>query len=143
MRHWAWINRLWWLVVLPWALIIALLLWVAPVWAGHEEVGVPITMQVTAYCYYPKAPLKCDHKPGKHKGVTATGKKVKLGMCAADWAYLPPGSIVLIPGYGLCVIEDRGVDVVGWTVDVFLGSPKEAKEWGRQTLDVTLLQWGR
>lgn len=44
-------------------------------------------MDITTY-----APTK--KQCGNTRGVTASGHKIKNGMCAADWKFYPPGTII-------------------------------------------------
>lgn len=119
----------------------------SPVFIGPPAplypLGVEIRFRVTAYCVSRKHPEQCDHKYVKAwHGLTATGKKAQVGYCAADWDIIPPGSILYVPGYGRCQIEDRGSEVKGLHLDVFVVGPREAKAWGLKWLTVRLVRWG-
>jgi len=152
------VKALWyWLVIVPWAVAAALLLWAARC-EGHEPafigppapatIGIQLDMVVTAYCVYNKRPTECDHgyNPAWHNK-TASGQVPKRGLCAAHWDIWPRGTVFYIPGYGRCEVADKGGRGEGgrW-LDVFMGqgpsAVKEAKQWGRQTLKVTLIRWG-
>ena len=52
-------------------------------------------------------------------GRTSTGSWARSGECAVDPRYIPFGSIIRIPGVGVCRAEDTGGAVVGWHVDVW------------------------
>lgn len=99
---------------------------------------VVIPMHVTAYHPYPPSVAV-----KKVYGYTATKKWVLPGMCAADWRFLPPGSLVKVPGYGLCTIEDSGNEIKGWELDVFFPFYEDAVAWGHPVLPVEVLRWGR
>lgn len=80
----------------------------------------------------------CVHAPcvNRETGLTKSGKKVKRGMCAADWAVYPRGSRFYVPGYGLCVVEDTGRLVRGKHLDLFFDDIRDAKKWGVKYLTV-------
>ncbi len=74
-------------------------------------------------------------------GITASGKKVKVGMVANNW--LPFGTKVFIKGLGEFTVEDRGNKKYFGTkeekrqcIDVYMDSHKEAKEFGVKFLKV-------
>ena len=83
-------------------------------------------------------------KGEKGYGVTATGTDVKEGRTiAADWAVLPPGTVVEIEGLeGTYVVEDRGGGVDGNHIDLYIESLLRAKDWGRQERSVWVVEWG-
>ncbi len=83
---------------------------------------------------YSSGPLK-----GKLKrvGVTASGTKAKKGTVAADTRFYPFGTVMDVPGYGMCRVEDRGGAIQGPArIDLFFDSHKEALQWGRKRLSV-------
>ena len=105
--------------------------------------GVTIIMTVTAYCHDERQPKKCDSKPKEIvDGITASGKRVRVGFCAADWSIFPRGTILYVPDYGRCVVEDQGGDIKGRKLDVFMASPKAARAWGVRAIPVRLIRWG-
>ena len=70
-------------------------------------------------------------------GVTASGTKAKKGTVAADTRFYPFGTIMDVPGYGLCRVEDRGGAIQGPArIDLFFDSHKEALQWGRKRVSV-------
>ena len=92
-------------------------------------------MIVTGYCNHPV----CINDPRWQDGMTATGTKARVGVCAADWDVLPVGTKLFVPGYGGCTVEDKGGKVRGGHIDLFFETYKEAKEWGKQILEVELV----
>ena len=61
------------------------------------------------------------------------------GTIAADTRYYKFGTRLYVPGYGYGVIEDRGSAIKGPTrLDLYYSSHSEAREWGRQYLNVTI-----
>lgn len=102
----------------------------------HSLVTLPVT--TTGYC--PGPPCVTGRWAD---GYTATGKRVRVGHCAADWSHFPPGTKFRVPGYGPCVVEDSGRLVKGRHLDLYFRTAREAREWGRQQTTVTLVRWGR
>ncbi|MDI3516740.1 MAG: hypothetical protein PWP09_806 [Thermotogota bacterium] len=88
-----------------------------------------------------------DGKPPIHPTFkrTATGGFVRAyRTVAADFRFLPPGSIVYIPFFkdwpnrGFFVVEDTGGAVVGKKIDVFVHDPELASRFSRY-LDVYIV----
>jgi 3D (Asp-Asp-Asp) domain-containing protein len=98
-----------------------------------------IEMEVTAYC----ACVRCCGPNAQ--GLTASGRDVSYNagrFVAADTRLLPFGTKLSIPGYhdGIAVeVIDRGGAIKGRKLDVYFPSHEEARQWGRQTLQVTVL----
>jgi 3D (Asp-Asp-Asp) domain-containing protein len=76
-------------------------------------------------------------------GRTATNKVARRGHIAADWRLFPPGTRLYVPGYGEAVVEDRGGQVKGYHLDLFVDSREEALRWGIRNLDVYVIEKGR
>jgi len=73
----------------------------------------------------------------KKVGVTACGTKAKKGTVAADTRFYPFGTVMDVPGYGMCRVEDRGGAIKGPArIDLFFNSHKEALQWGRKRVSV-------
>lgn len=96
---------------------------------------------VTAY-----APTDPDSVDGfDYEGdptVTATGTKVREGICAADFRRLPPGTVLNVPGHVIVVVEDTGSAMrkaEGIHIDLCMESRADALEWGRQELAIEIL----
>ncbi|MCK5843113.1 MAG: 3D domain-containing protein [Victivallales bacterium] len=90
-----------------------------------------------------KPPFKPVYSSGslkgkpKEVGVTASGTQAKKGTVAADTRFYPFGTIMDVPGYGLCRVEDRGGAIQGPArIDLFFSSHKEALKWGRKRVSV-------
>jgi 3D (Asp-Asp-Asp) domain-containing protein len=98
-----------------------------------------IRMEVTAYC-------PCTKCCGENaQGLTASGHDVSYNnsrFVAADTDNLPFGTKLVIPGYagGAVEVIDRGGAIKGNKLDVFFPTHEEALQWGRQFLDVTVLE---
>jgi len=71
---------------------------------------------------------------GKRKkvGITSTGTKAKVGTMASDHRYLPVGTIIYVPDYGVGRIEDTGGALKGYHVDLFFPTRQKALNWGNQ-----------
>jgi len=62
------------------------------------------------------------------------------GTIAADTRYYPFGTRMYVPGYGYGVVEDRGGAIKGpKRLDLFFSSHSDALQWGRQHVNVTIL----
>jgi N-acetylmuramoyl-L-alanine amidase len=89
--------------------------------------------RVTAYCV---------------KGTTASGEQTRPGVAAADPNVLPLGSVVEIDSFegrlsrynGVYDIKDTGAKVRGHTLDLFVPNCREARQFGRRTAEVTILE---
>ncbi|MBC8106486.1 MAG: 3D domain-containing protein [Anaerolineae bacterium] len=99
-----------------------------------------ITMQVTAYC-----PCKKCCGPNA-QGITASGKDISYNdgrFVAADTRNLPFGTKLVIPGYHNTLpveVIDRGGAIKGDKLDVFFPTHEEALQWGRQTIEVQVIE---
>ena len=94
--------------------------------------GARMQFSATAYC----------------KGETTTsGVGVRTGIAAADPSILPVGSVVRLetpnPRYsGVWTVMDTGPAVRGRSVDLYLWSCKEALQFGRRKVRLTVLRLG-
>ncbi len=109
-------------------------------------------IEATAYCDCGKCcgwhhswlpPFKPVYSSGslkgqpKEVGVTASGTNAHKGTIAADTRFYPFGTVMDVPGYGMCRVEDTGGAIKGPArIDLFFDSHKEALEWGRKRLSV-------
>jgi 3D (Asp-Asp-Asp) domain-containing protein len=94
----------------------------------YSEPVMVLSMEITAYS---PTVAECDASPL----VTASGKRVYVGGIAADLSVLPFGSIVIIPNYNNgdpCTVIDTGSLIRGKTLDVFMWSSEDARQWGRR-----------
>jgi 3D (Asp-Asp-Asp) domain-containing protein len=96
------------------------------------QAGARLQFQATAYC----------------KGeTTASGVGVRTGIAAADPAILPVGSVVRLETpnarySGVWTVMDTGPAVRGRSVDLYLWSCKEALQFGRRKVRLTVLRLG-
>lgn len=104
----------------------------------REEVAL-----VTAYC-------PCSKCCGSHSpGITSIGKNAWTPGLATDPENLAYGTRVLVPGYGLSVIDDTGGAMRRhWRrngvlhIDVRMTYHHEARQWGKQYLRVKIYDEG-
>jgi 3D (Asp-Asp-Asp) domain-containing protein len=98
-----------------------------------------IRMEVTAYC-------PCTKCCGENaEGITASGHDVSYNQgrfVAADTDVLPFGTKLIIPGYHGKPVQviDRGGAIKGNKLDLFYPTHEEALQWGRQIIDVTIVE---
>jgi 3D (Asp-Asp-Asp) domain-containing protein len=96
------------------------------------QAGARLQFSATAYC----------------KGeTTASGVGVRTGIAAADPDILPVGSVVRLetpnPRYsGVWTVMDTGPLVRGRSLDLYLWSCKEALQFGRRKVRLTVLRLG-
>ena len=96
-----------------------------------ELLGPPASFQATAYAL---------------RGITASGIYVRHGVIAADPRVIPIGSVVqiLTPGYsGVYTVQDTGRLIKGKIVDVWLPSTREARVFGRRSIKLHVIRWGK
>lgn len=75
---------------------------------------------------------------------TATGSTAEEGRTvAADFDFLPPGSLIEIEGIGLRVVEDTGGGLSNKHIDLYFESHEEAVEFGRQQKEIKVLRLGK
>jgi 3D (Asp-Asp-Asp) domain-containing protein len=95
------------------------------------SLGPPSNFQATAYAL---------------RGITASGINVRRGVIAADPRVIPIGSVVQLvtPGYsGIYTVHDTGRLIKGKIVDVWLPSTREARIFGRRSIKLHVLRWGK
>lgn len=76
-------------------------------------------------------------------GITYNGTNLKENpdakVIAVDPNVIPIGSKVHVEGYGNAIAADIGSAIKGKRIDVFIPSLSKAKQWGNQTVEVTIL----
>ena len=63
-------------------------------------------------------------------GTTAMSTRARVGEIAVDPGVIPLGSEVYIEGVGARRAEDTGGDIIGNTIDIYMGSEAECESWG-------------
>ena len=98
-----------------------------------------INVEVTAYC----ACSKCCGKNAD--GITASGTIATEGItCAVDPLIIPIGTKIWIPEYNMSLIaEDTGNLIEGYMIDIYFESHEEAEKFGRQLLEIYILNESR
>ena len=95
--------------------------------------GRPMRMEATAFAQ--------DSHP------TSAGTVPHFGIVAADPAVLPLGSVIRVSGVGaydgVYLVTDTGRLIHGRHIDIYIPSVTEAREFGRKTILVELLEAGR
>ena len=72
--------------------------------------------------------------------ITATGTRPRWGTIAVDPKVIPYGTKVYIPKFNMTfTAEDCGSAIKGNKIDIFMGSKKEAYNWGRRKIDIYIL----
>ena len=70
---------------------------------------------------------------------TARGSFCRRGVIAVDPNFIPLGTRVYIPGYGYAVADDVGGAIVGNIIDIAFDSVEECYQFGRQWIDIYIL----
>ena len=101
---------------------------------GTPTAGSKLVFQATAYC---------------RGQTTASGVPVRAGIAAADPKVLPIGSVVQVGGSGVAeayrgiyTVLDTGPEIEGREVDLYMWNCTEARQFGRRSIDVTVLRLG-
>ena len=78
------------------------------------------------------------------KGKTKTGDDAKVGVVAVDPRVIPLGSTIWVEGAGEYSGEyeaiDTGKSIKGQRIDIFMKSKADAREFGRQEVEVAVLE---
>lgn len=89
---------------------------------------------------------ECDHLIYGNKNAAGTVLRYTdtVRSAAADWSFYPVGTTFRIKGLPyLYVIDDYGSALVGTgTVDLYKPSKAVMNQWGRRTVEITIVQWG-
>lgn len=105
----------------------------APAPAKQAPQGKTISVEATAYT------AKCTGC----SGVTATGINLNANpnakVIAVDPNVIPLGSKVHVEGYGTAVAGDTGGAIKGNRIDLHVPTKSQALNWGRRTVEVTIL----
>lgn len=88
---------------------------------------------------YVEATAYSSAEPGL-SAYTATGEICRRGIIAVDPNFIPLGTKVYIPGYGYAIAADVGGAIVGNVIDVAFDSIAECYEFGRQFLEIYIIE---
>ncbi|UGO50389.1 3D domain protein [Bacillus phage vB_BanH_RonSwanson] len=107
--------------------------------AAQKPQGKTITVLATAYTADPA------ENGGTYDGVvkTAMGHNLSanpsMKMVAVDPRVIPLGSRIYVEGYGEAIAGDTGGAIKGNRIDVLMPSKSQSSDWGRKTVQVTIL----
>ncbi|MEO6912399.1 MAG: 3D domain-containing protein, partial [Candidatus Baltobacteraceae bacterium] len=73
-------------------------------------------------------------------GITATGYRAGHGIVAVDPRFIPLGSRLYIPGYGVAIAGDTGGAIRGNRIDLGFNSLSDAIQFGRRNVVVYRLR---
>jgi len=80
------------------------------------------------------------------EGTTAAGTRAREGIVAADPHLLPLGTRIRVHDAGRYsgdyVVRDTGRTIKGREIDVYLANDREAKRFGRKSVQVEVLEYG-
>jgi 3D (Asp-Asp-Asp) domain-containing protein len=79
------------------------------------------------------------------RGRTASGRMVSKGLIAADPFHLPLGSRVRLDAGGYSreyLVADTGGAIRGRRIDIWIPTTREALQFGRRTVKLTVLSYG-
>lgn len=105
---------------------------------GESAGGVLQVFEITAYTAGFESTGKVKGDEGY--GVTASGEVVSEGRTAACPPSIPFGTKLEIEGMGVYVCEDRGADITEGRLDIYTDSLDEARQFGRKTLEVNIIE---
>ncbi len=100
---------------------------------GGSRENQVLTMVATGYdgCY------ECN-KP-YYGQPSYIGLPLKRGIVAVDPQIIPMGTRLYVEGYGEAIAADQGNAIKGNRIDLFFDSHQEALNFGKQTVQVTIL----
>ena len=76
--------------------------------------------------------------------ITATGSTAEEGRTvAADFDFLPPGSVIEIDGIGIRIVEDTGGGLSYNHIDLYFETHEQAVEFGTKRRAIKVLRLGR
>ena len=110
-----------------------------PVALGIVEEHAPQVSRGGGRSVYVSATAYSAYDPGNGNR-TATGTPVRHGVIAVDPSVIPLGTRVFIPGYGEAVAEDIGGAIHGYRIDVAFDTHAEALMFGRQDLEIFIME---
>lgn len=74
------------------------------------------------------------------RGPTASGRSAGYGKIAVDPEVIALGTHLYIEDYGEAVAADTGPAIQGRKIDIWKPTIAECRQWGRQIVEVSLLQ---
>jgi 3D (Asp-Asp-Asp) domain-containing protein len=113
--------------------------------SGPDTSGTPETSGTLAQPDFVVAPQAYTATAYSLRGRTASGRYVTRGLIAADPSILPLGSRVRVdagPWSGEYLVADTGGAVKGRRIDIWTPSAREALQFGRRVVKLTVLEFG-
>lgn len=105
--------------------------------AAESLQGRQVTLEATGYTCGPESTGKHPSSPDYCQ--TASGYRLKPGdKVAAMGEKYPFGTSVVVPGYGVAIVRDRGGAVSDNHIDLFFEQHEDALKWGRRMVTVTV-----
>jgi 3D (Asp-Asp-Asp) domain-containing protein len=103
--------------------------------------GLQVALEASAYTCGPESTGKRPVDPGYC--VTASGYRLRPGdKVVAMGKQYPFGTRVMIPGYGLATVRDRGSAISDRHVDLYFERLEDALRWGRRSVTATIIPPG-
>lgn len=103
--------------------------------------GLQVALEASAYTCGPESTGKRPADAGYC--VTASGYRLRPGdKVVAMGKKYPFGTQVMIPGYGLATVRDRGSAISDRHVDLYFERLEDALRWGRRSVAATILPPG-
>jgi len=100
--------------------------------------GLQVTLESTGYTCGPESTGK--HPSASDYCQTASGYRLQPGdKVVAMGKKYPFGTLIMIPGYGLATVRDRGGAVGDNHIDLYFERNEDALKWGRRAVTVTVL----
>ncbi|WP_307337914.1 peptidoglycan-binding protein [Caldalkalibacillus uzonensis] len=96
--------------------------------------GKTLTVESTAYT------ADCQGCSGITRMGINLNKYKDAKVIAVDPRVIPLGSVVEVEGYGRAIAADTGGAVKGELIDVFIPDEGEARQWGRQKVQVRIIE---
>jgi 3D (Asp-Asp-Asp) domain-containing protein len=113
--------------------------------AETEALAAPAPTPMTQLLPLPSSPMKFQATAYSDQGVTKSGVWAEYGIVAADPAILPLGSWIHVDGpnhKGVFRVMDTGRLIKGRIIDIYVPDIREAVEYGRQSVKVTVVKYG-
>lgn len=110
--------------------------------ARYKQIAISPADSFVAECTaYTEGFESCGKLPNHPAyGITASGKRVAVGMIAADTRILPFGTKVYIDGMGVYTVEETGSAIKGNCIDIYMPNLNDAIKFGRQHRQVIVLK---
>jgi uncharacterized protein YabE (DUF348 family) len=110
-----------------------------------ERVLYKSSMRVKAYAYTAgvESTGKSPGMPGY--GITASGMRVRrdpngYSTIAVDPRVIPLGTKLYVEGYGLAIAADTGSGIKGNTIDLYMHTVPETRNWGVRHVNIYILK---